>query len=73
MATNATKRTATIQARVPPELDRDFKLAAQIDGRSASDAMRRCMMSYIAAVLGPGTTEAAPQERPRPANRQTNQ
>src|SRR5688572_20399696 len=57
MTTTATK-SQLVKARVAPDLVERFTLAARLDGRTVSDALRCAMSAYVRAVAqhddGPG-------------------
>ena len=42
--------SAQVVARVPPDLVTAFGLAAKVDGRSQSEALREAMRAYVAAI-----------------------
>lgn len=52
--------SAQVVARVPPDLVTAFGLAARVDGRSQSEALREAMRIYV-------TTVDASREHERPA------
>jgi hypothetical protein len=51
-------QTTFIRARVTPNLQ--FQLAAQLDGRTASGALRHLARVYIESIAGRANDEAAP-------------
>jgi hypothetical protein len=52
-------QTTFIRARVTPALAEQFQLAAQLDGRTASSALRHLARTYIESVAEPRNDNAA--------------
>jgi hypothetical protein len=61
--------TAYVSARVEPELAESFRLAAQLDHTTVSDALRRSMAAYVASVIAARRTDAPPRSERTPADR----
>ena len=53
-------QTTYIRARVTPNLAEQFQLAAQLDGRTASGALRHLARVYIESIASRANDEAAP-------------
>ena len=48
--TAAKPKNSSVYARVPAALVRELDLAAELDGKSRSDAIRQAVEAYVAAV-----------------------